>query len=69
MEEWKMNIADKYFKKQVSSEEFRRSFLEEKIKLDIEYRLEELKKDIQTHKKTDEIIKKIDSIEQFVLSV
>lgn len=64
-----MNIAEKYFKKQVSSEEFRRSFLEEKIKLDIEYRLEELKKDIQTHKKPDEIIKKIDSIEQFVLSV
>lgn len=64
-----MNIAEKYFKKQVSSEEFRRSFLEEKIKLDIEYRLEELKKDIQKHKSPDELIKKVDSIEQFVLSV
>jgi hypothetical protein len=69
MEEWKMNIAEKYFKKQVSSEEFRRSFLEEKIKLDIEYRLEELKRDIQTHKSPEELIKKVDSIEQFVLSV
>jgi len=38
-----MNIAEKYFKKQFSSEEFRCSFLEEKIKLDIEYQLEELK--------------------------
>ncbi|MBI5047929.1 MAG: hypothetical protein HZB54_03115 [Deltaproteobacteria bacterium] len=64
-----MNIAEKYFKKQVSSEEFRRSFLEEKIKLDIEYRLEELKKDIQKHKSPEELIKKVDSIEQFVLSV
>ncbi|MBI5681814.1 MAG: hypothetical protein HZC45_01360 [Deltaproteobacteria bacterium] len=64
-----MNIAEKYFKKQVSSEEFRRSFLEEKIKLDIEYRLEELKKDIQKHKSPEDLIKKVDSIEQFVSSV
>ena len=41
-----MNIAEKYFKNQLSSDEFRRSFLEEKVKLDIEYKLEELKKDI-----------------------
>lgn len=64
-----MNIADKYFKKQLSSEEFSRSFLEEKIKLDIEYRLEELKKDIQIRKSPEELIKKVDSIEQFVMSV
>lgn len=63
-----MNIAEKYFKKQMSSEEFNRSFLEEKVKLDIEYRLEELKKDIQTHKSPEELIKKVDSIEQFVIS-
>ena len=64
-----MNIAEKYFKKQILSEEFRRSFIEEKIKLDIEYRLEELKRDIQTHKSPEELIKKIDSIEHFVMSV
>jgi hypothetical protein len=69
MERRKMNIAEKYFKKQVSSGEFRLSFLEEKIKLDIEYRLEELKKDIQKHKSPEELIEKVDSIEQFVLSV
>lgn len=63
-----MNIAEKYFKKQLSSDEFRRSFLEEKIKLDIEYRLEELKRDIQTRKSPEELIKKVDSIEQFVMS-
>ena len=64
-----MNIAEKYFKKQLSSEEFRRSFLEEKVKLDIEYKLEELKRDIQTRKSADELIKKVDSIEQYVMSV
>jgi len=64
-----MNLADKYFKEQLSSEEFSRSFLEEKIKLDIEYRLEELKKDIQIRKSPEELIKKVDSIEQFVMSV
>lgn len=64
-----MNIAKEYFKKQFGSEEFMRSFLEEKVKLDIEYRLEELKKDIQTHKSPEELIEKLNSIEQFVMSV
>jgi hypothetical protein len=45
-----MNIAGKYFKKQLASEEFRQSYFEEKTKLDIEYRLEDLKRDIQQHK-------------------
>ena len=64
-----MSVAEKYLRKQLSSEEFRRSFLEEKVKLDIEYRLEELKRDIQTHKSPEELIKKVDSIEQYVISV
>lgn len=59
-----MTVAKKYLKKQLSSEEFKRSFLEEKVKLDIEYRLEELKRDIQTHKSPEELIEKVDSIEQ-----
>ena len=69
MERCKMSIAEKYLKKQLSSEEFKRSFLEEKVKLDIEYRLEELKRDIQTCKSPEELIKKVDSIEQYVMSV
>ncbi len=64
-----MNIAEKYFKQQLSSEEFNRSFLEEKVKLDIEYKLEELKRDIQTYKSPEELIKKVDSIEEYVRSV
>ncbi|MBM4338079.1 MAG: hypothetical protein FJ110_00900 [Deltaproteobacteria bacterium] len=64
-----MSIAERYFKKQLKSEEFRQSYLEEKVKLDIEYRLEELKRDIQGNKSADELIEKVDSIERFVMSV
>jgi hypothetical protein len=64
-----MNTAEKYLKKQLLSDEFRHSFLEEKIKLDIEYRLEELKRDIRTYKNTEDLIKKVDSIEQYIMSI
>jgi len=63
-----MNIAKKYLKKQLADDEFRHSYLEERVKLDIEYQLEELKKAIKTRKKVEELIKKIDSIEQYVMS-
>ena len=63
-----MNIARKYLRGQLSSEEFRRSFLEEKTKLDLEYKLEELKKDIKSRKSPEKLIKKIDSIEEYVMS-
>ena len=43
--------------------------LEEKVKLDIGYQLEELKKDIRTQKTAKELIKKVDYIEQYVMSV
>ncbi|MCG2709295.1 MAG: hypothetical protein L6246_03100 [Thermodesulfovibrionales bacterium] len=63
-----MNIARKYLRGQLSSEEFRRSFLEEKTKLDLEYKLEELKNDIKSRKSREKLIKKIDSIEEYVMS-
>lgn len=64
----KRHNAEKYLKKQLSSEEFRRSFLEEKVKLDLEYKLEELKKDIKSRKSRENLIKEIDSIDQYVMS-
>jgi hypothetical protein len=69
MERWAMSIAEKYFKEQMKSDEFRRSYLEEKTKLDIEYRLEELKRDIQGRKSPDELIEKVEDIEKFVMGV
>ena len=63
-----MNIAKKYLQKQLANDGFKRTYLEEKVKLDIEYQLEELKKDIKTRKTAKELIKKVDSIEQYVMS-
>ncbi len=63
-----MNTAKEYFQKQLSVPEFKLSYMEEKVKLNIEYQLEELKKDIQSCKPSEEIIKKIDCIEKYVLS-
>jgi len=64
-----MSIAERYLKEQLSSEEFRRSYLEEKMKLDIEYRLEELKRDIEGHKSPAELIEKVEDLEKFVMGV
>jgi hypothetical protein len=64
-----MSIAEKYLKEQVKSDEFRKAYLEEKTKLGIEYRLEELKKDIRTRKSPDELIEKVEDLERFVIGV
>ena len=64
-----MNIAKKYFEEQFTNEDFKRVYLEEKIKLDIEYQLEELKKDILSNKTTQELIKKVDSIKEYLMSI
>ena len=64
-----MNIAKRYFQEQLNNEEFRQSYLEEKTKLDIEYQLEELKQDIKSSKPVNELLKKIDFIEKYVLSL
>jgi hypothetical protein len=62
-----MTIAEKYVKAQMKSDEFKRAYLEEKTKLDIEYRLEELKKDIRTRMSPDELIEKVEDLERFVM--
>jgi predicted HTH domain antitoxin len=55
-----MNTAKKYLQKQLSVPEFEQAYMEEKVKLDIEYQLEDLKKDIQSCKPAkDDPIKKI----------
>ena len=62
-----MSIAENYFKQQAKSKEFRRAYLEEKTRLDIEYRLEELKSDIRKRKSTGELIEKVEDLEKFVM--
>ncbi len=64
-----MNIAEQYFQKHLRVDEFKHSYLQEKVKLDIEYQLEELKNDIRTVKPVEELIKKIECIEKYVMTV
>lgn len=59
-------VRGKYLKEQLKSDEFRRAYLEEKKRLDIEYRLEELKEDVQTHKSSNELIEKVEDPECLV---
>jgi hypothetical protein len=61
-----MSIAKEYLNKQMQDPEFKQSFLNEKARLDIEYKLEELKRDIAVCKPATELIGKIDLIERLV---
>jgi len=64
-----MNTAQKYLNRQLANNKFKHSYLEEKTKLDIEYQLEELKRDIQAVKPVEELISKIESIEKYLMAV
>jgi hypothetical protein len=61
-----MSIAKEYLKQQMENVVFQQSFLNEKVRLDIEYQLEELKRDIAGFKPVNELIGKIDQIEHYV---
>jgi hypothetical protein len=61
-----MGIAKDYLLQQMKNQEFQQSFLNEKTRLDIEYQLEELKRDIAVCKPVNELLGKIDQIELFV---
>lgn len=61
-----MSAAKEYLKQQMKNPEFKQSFLNEKARLDIEYQLDELKRDVAVCKPVNELIGKIDQIERFV---
>ena len=64
-----MNIAHTYFQQQLKSEDFRHAYFEEKAKLDIEYQLEELKQAIRIQQPIEELLRRIDDIERYVMAV
>ncbi len=64
-----MNTAEKSFHQQLADAEFRHFCFQEKAKPDIEYHLEELKKAVQTCRPVEEIIRKTDGIEQYLMTV
>ena len=52
-----MNIAEKYFAEKMKDEEFRKAYNEEKLKLDIEFLLDDLIKKIKMESPYNELLK------------
>jgi hypothetical protein len=61
-----MNIAEEHFRNLCKSESFRKAYLEESIKFDIEMKLNGLKEDIKNNKSSSTILKKVRSLENLV---
>jgi hypothetical protein len=61
-----MNIAEEHFNKLSESETFRKAYIEESIKLDLELRLDALKADVKLNKSRSTILKKLRGLENLV---
>jgi len=59
-----MTNAEKYFQELMKDSEFKEAFFQEKIKLDIEYQLEELKDKIKSGKSKLTLIKGVNKIKK-----
>ncbi len=63
-----MNIAENHFNKLMQSETFKKAYIEESIKFDLEMKLQFIKEDIINHKSESAILKKLTNLEKFVKS-
>ena len=61
-----MNIAEEHFKKLSESESFRKAYIEESLKFDIEMKLNGLKDDIKNNRSSSTILKKVKSLEHLI---
>jgi hypothetical protein len=57
-----MNNAAKYFQKQMENEEFRNSYFAEKIKLDLEFLIDELVDNINSEKPKTQLLSHVKKI-------
>ena len=64
-----MNIAEKYFTEKMENEEFRKSYSEEKLRLDIEFLLDDLTKNIQMESPYNELLKRVKRIRRTLKAV
>ena len=64
-----MNIAEKYFDKKMKDEAFRKAYSEEKLKLDIEFLLDDLTKQIQMESSYNELLKGVKKIRRTLKTV
>ncbi|MFH1052008.1 MAG: hypothetical protein V1779_13895 [bacterium] len=61
-----MNIAEKHFRKLFNSDTFKKAYIEESVKLDLELKLNGLKEDIKNKRSNSTILKKVRSLENLV---
>ncbi|MCX6153856.1 MAG: hypothetical protein NT007_06845 [Candidatus Kapabacteria bacterium] len=59
-----MTTAEKYFMEQMKDSEFKESFFQEKIKLDLEYQLEDLKAKINSGSSKTTLIRGLNKIKK-----
>ena len=59
-----MTNAEKYFFEQMKDPEFKEAFLKEKLKLDIEYQLDELKAKINSGSSKSTLIRGVNKIKK-----
>ena len=59
-----MTNAEKYFLEQMNDDEFKKLFFQEKIRLDIDYQLDELKEKIKTGKSKSILIRGVNKIKK-----
>jgi hypothetical protein len=59
-----MNIAQKYFDEKLKDDEFRKAYSEEKLRLDIEFMVDELKDKIKADKSKLSLIREVNKIKR-----
>lgn len=61
-----MNIAEEHFNKLSQSESFKKAYIEESIKFDLEMNLNLLKEDIKNNRSTNTVLKRIKEMEMLI---
>jgi hypothetical protein len=63
-----MNNAQKYVSKQMENEEFRQAYFEEKMKLDLEFLIDELVESIKLNKPKHDLLKGARRIKRMLIN-
>ncbi len=61
-----MNIAEEHFNKLSQSESFKKAYIEESLKFDLEMNLNLLKEDIKNNRSTNTVLKRIKEMEMLI---
>jgi len=62
----KMNNAKKYISKKMKNTEFKQSLLEEKLKIDLEFMIDELNENIKNNKPKEELLISVSELKRAV---